>query len=231
MVAAIAVLLSATVQTAAADHMGGGHGAMGGGHGAMGPGHGGMGGGHGAMGPGHGAMGPGHGAMGPGHGGMGPGHGAMGPGFDHRHDSAFRHDGRFRDRDDRFFRDRDFDDDDRFFRHHNRFFFDFDFVAFGFPSYYPYYPYYPYDPYYGYPYDYSYSDYGAGYDYQYWNNLAVSVQSELARRGYYHGAIDGAIGSGSRQGIRAFQAAQGLPVTGRIDPKLLKALGIKYKTA
>jgi hypothetical protein len=151
---------------------------------------------------------------------MGPGHVGMGPGFDHRHDFAFRHDGRFRDRDDRFFRDRDFDDDDRFFRHHNRFF-DFDFVAFGFPSYYPYYPYYPYyDPYYGYPYDYSYSDYGGAYDYQYWNNLAVSVQSELSRRGYYHGAIDGAIGSGSRQAIRAFQAAQGLPVSGRYCQKL-----------
>jgi hypothetical protein len=204
--AAIAALLSATVQPAAADRMGGGHGGMGGGHRGMGGGHRGMG------------MAP-HFS-----GGRGPGH-AFGH-FDHRHDFAFRHDGRFRDRDDRFFRDRDFDRDDRFFRHHhNHFFFDFDFVAFGFPSWYP------YDPYYGYPYDYSYYDYGQAYDYQYWNNLTVSVQSELAQRGYYRGAIDGAIGSGSRQAIRAFQAAQGLPVTGRIDPKLLKALGIKYKTA
>jgi peptidoglycan hydrolase-like protein with peptidoglycan-binding domain len=56
------------------------------------------------------------------------------------------------------------------------------------------------------------------------------VQSELARRGYYQGAIDGVIGSGSREAIRAFQAAQGLPVTGRIDLKLLNALGIEYKT-
>ena len=139
--------------------------------------------------------------------------------FDHRHDFAFRH------HDDRF-RDRDFDRDDRFFRHHHRhIFFDIDFVAFGLPLWYPY----PY--YYGYPYDSSYYDYGPTYDYQYWNNLAVSVQSELAQRGYYHGAIDGEIGSGSRQAIRAFQAAQRLPVTGMIDPKLLKALKIKYKTA
>jgi peptidoglycan hydrolase-like protein with peptidoglycan-binding domain len=57
------------------------------------------------------------------------------------------------------------------------------------------------------------------------------VQSNLAQLGYYHGPIDGEIGSGSRQAIRAFQAAQGLPVTGMIDPKLLKALRIKYKTA
>jgi hypothetical protein len=206
MAAAIAALLSATIQPAAANHMGGGH--MGGG----------MGGARGDRG-GHGGMG-----MAP-HfsGGRGLGH-TFGH-FDHRHDFAFRNHefGRFRDRDNRFFRDRDFDRDDRFFRHHHdRFFFDFDFVAFGFPGWYPYY---------GYPYDYSYSDYGPAYDYQYWNNLAVSVQSELARRGYYHGAVDGAIGSGSRHAIRAFQAEQGLPVTGTIDPKLLKALGIKYRTA
>jgi hypothetical protein len=168
--------------------------------------------------------------------------------FDHRHDFAFRHDGdHFRDRDfdrhDRFFdhrhdfafrhdgdhfRDRDFDRDDRFF-HHRHFFFGFDFVSFGFPWWYPY-PY-PYPYYDGYPYDYSSYDYGPAYDSQYWNNLAVSVQSELARRGYYQGPVDGVIGSDSRQAIQAFQSAQGLPVTGRIDPKLLKALGIRYRSA
>jgi peptidoglycan hydrolase-like protein with peptidoglycan-binding domain len=57
------------------------------------------------------------------------------------------------------------------------------------------------------------------------------VQSGLAQRGYYHGPIDGEIGSGSRQAIRAFQAAQSLPVTGLIDPELLKALGISYRNA
>jgi hypothetical protein len=136
--------------------------------------------------------------------------------FDHRHDFAFRH----------------HDGDRFFFRHHDRFFFAFDFAAFGFPWWYPYpYPY-PYAyPYYGYPYGYSSNDYGAGYDSRYWDDLAVSVQSELARRDYYHGAIDGVIGSGSRQAIRGFQAAQGLPVTGRIDPKLLKALGVSYRSA
>ena len=160
--------------------------------------------------------------------GMGGGHGGMrmAPNFssghgsghsDHRHDFAFRHPGgkRF------------------FFRHQNRFFFGFDFAAFGFPWWYPY-PYsyfYPYPYYDGYPYVYSSSDYGSGYDYPYWTALAMSVQSELARRGYYHGAIDGVIGSGSSQAIRGFQAAQGLPVTGQIDPRLLKALGVSYKSA
>jgi len=198
--AAIAALLSATVQPADANHMGGGHGGMGGGRGDRG--------GHGSMG-----MAP-HFS-----GGRGPSH-AFGR-FDHRHDFAFRH------HEFSHFRDRDFDRDDRFFRHHhhNRFFFAFDFAAFGFPWWYPdyyWYPYYGYDPYYG---------YGAAYDPQYWSDLAVSVQSGLAQRGYYHGAIDGEIGSSSRQAIRAFQAAQGLPVTGTIDPKLLKTLGIKYRTA
>jgi hypothetical protein len=152
-------------------------------------------------------------------GGMGGGHGGMrmaphfssGRGFghfDHRRDFAFRHHGG-----DRFFF-RHHDHDRFFFRHQNRFFFGFDFAAFGFPWWYPY-PYYDGDPY-----GYSSNDYGPGYDYQYWTSLAVSVQSELARRGYYHGAIDGA--------IRGFQAAQRLPVTGRINPKLLKALGVSY---
>jgi Putative peptidoglycan binding domain len=154
-------------------------------------------------------------------GGMGGGHGGMrmaphfssGRGFrhfDHRRDFAFRHHG-----DDRFF-----------FRHQNRFFFGFDFAAFGFPWWYPYS--YPYPYYDGDPYGYSSYDYGSGYDYQYWTGLAVSVQSELARRGYYHGAIDGVIGSDSIQAIRGFQAAQGLPVTGRINPKLLKDLRVSY---
>jgi peptidoglycan hydrolase-like protein with peptidoglycan-binding domain len=59
----------------------------------------------------------------------------------------------------------------------------------------------------------------------------TAAHTELAKRGYYRGAIDGLIGSGSSQAIRGFQAAQGLPATGRIDPKLLKALGVSYRRA
>ena len=103
---------------------------------------------------------------------------------------------------------------DRFFHHHNRFFFGFDFVAFGFPDWW-----YPYDYY-------DYSDYSPVYDYRYWYGLATAVQTELTARGYYHGQIDGVIGSDSRQAIRAFQQAHGLPVTGLIDPSLLKALNL-----
>ena len=50
------------------------------------------------------------------------------------------------------------------------------------------------------------------------------VQAELARRGYYRGPINGVIGSGSRRAIREFQAAEGLPITGRIDESLIRAL-------
>jgi hypothetical protein len=132
----------------------------------------------------------------------------------------------------RFGHDHFFDHDhffhhDRFFHHHDHFFFVFDFASFGFPWWWGWsYPY----PYYAYaPYDYAYYDRGPAYDYGYWKGLAESVQAELARRGYYHGEVDGEIGSRSRAAIRAFQAAQGLPATGVIDAKLLKALGIPYK--
>ena len=131
-------------------------------------------------------------------------------------------------RDGRFFRDRD----DFFFRH--RFFVGFDFAAFGFPGWYPY-DWYPYpDAYYGDPYSYndapsSYADDSTPYGTQYWSNLAMSVQTKLAQRGYYHGSIDGVLGSSSQQAIKQFQAAKGMRVTGRIDPKLLKSLDISYK--
>ena len=77
---------------------------------------------------------------------------------------------------------------------------------------------------YGYPYDYAYYDNSPLYDYRYWYGLSAAVQTELARRGYYHGPIDGVIGAGSREAIGSFQKAEGLPVTGLIDPRLLRAL-------
>jgi hypothetical protein len=124
--------------------------------------------------------------------------------FDHRHDFDHHHD--FDHRHDFNHRHRDFDD--RFF-------------LFGFG--YPYYGY-PYDYY---PYDYGYSDYyGSSYDDQYWSDLTAAVQTELARAGYYHGAIDGAVDSDTVRAIRAYRKAKGLPVTGQIDRRLLKSLDI-----
>ena len=103
-----------------------------------------------------------------------------------------------------------------------RFFVGFDFVGFGFR--YWWYPDYYYYGYYGYPYDHVSYDYSPVYDYRYWYGLATAVQTELARRGYYHGPIDGVIGFGSREAIRSFREAEGLPVTGLIDPRFLRAL-------
>jgi peptidoglycan hydrolase-like protein with peptidoglycan-binding domain len=56
--------------------------------------------------------------------------------------------------------------------------------------------------------------------------VTSAVQSKLREHGYYQGPIDGVIGAGSRRAIRSFQAEQGLPVTGSIDSKLLRALQI-----
>jgi len=149
-------------------------------------------------------------------------------GFNHfgaHRNFAFFHHGF--DRDGRFFRDRD----DFFFRH--RFFVGFDFAAFGYPGWwwYPYDDGYPYsDAYNGYDYDPSaYGDGSSPYGTQYWSNLAISVQTKLAQQGYYHGSIDGILGSASQRAIKEFQAAKGMRVTGRIDPKLLKSLGVSYK--
>jgi Putative peptidoglycan binding domain len=141
--------------------------------------------------------------------GMGGGHGGMAMhsfhhGFghaDHHHGFTLRHHG------------------DRFFRH-RRFFFGPGFDAFGFPWWYLDSAWYPYD--------YSYYDDGASYNRQYWTEIAKSVQSELARRGFYHGPINGSIDSSSRKAIQAFQATRKLPVTGMIDPTLLRALKIDF---
>jgi hypothetical protein len=146
-------------------------------------------------------------------GGGGGGHGFGGGGGGHAFFGRGDH-GRFA--------DRGFSGRDRDFRDHRRFFVGFDFVGFGFPDWW--YPDYYYYGDYAYPYDYPSYDNSAVYDYRYWYGLASAVQTDLARRGYYHGPIDGVIGFGSREAIRAFQEAQGLPATALIDPALLKAL-------
>lgn len=82
-------------------------------------------------------------------------------------------------------------------------------------------------PYYDYPYDYGYYDYsGEAYNNQYWSDLTGAVQTELARDGYYRGAIDGVFGPDTARAIRAYRRAKGLPVTGQIDRTLLKSLDI-----
>ncbi len=50
------------------------------------------------------------------------------------------------------------------------------------------------------------------------------VQRELARLGYYTGGVDGQVGPLTRQAVRDFQQAAGLPQTGRIEPTLVAEL-------
>jgi Putative peptidoglycan binding domain len=160
---------------------------------------------------------------------------------DHFRDNRFN---RF-DRDDRFGRFGRFDRDDRRFFFNHNFFVGFNFGAFGWwpgwgwggPWWWGWDGWaYPYDySDYGYPYGYDYSaDYGdpPANDSQYgskeyWSDLAMSVQTKLTDDGYYHGQIDGVLGSGSLEAIRRFQSDHGLAVNGKIDPKLLDALGIQ----
>ncbi|MGR3662472.1 MAG: peptidoglycan-binding protein [Paracoccaceae bacterium] len=54
----------------------------------------------------------------------------------------------------------------------------------------------------------------------------MEVQAALLALGYYNGAIDGIIGSGSRSALSRFQADYGLKVTGTITPEVLDAMGI-----
>jgi hypothetical protein len=105
----------------------------------------------------------------------------------------------------------------------------FGFFGYGYPWYG--YPYYPYSaPYYGDPY-YDSGYYGdTYYGNQYYErpdprfSAIKSLQTALARRGYYRGPIDGVFGPETRDAVRSFQAHQGLPVTGQVDSRLIRAL-------
>jgi hypothetical protein len=187
-----------------------------GGGGGGGGGHGGEGGGHAFGGGGHAFVGGGQAFGGFTGRGFSPGFSGR-RGFSTGSFSGRRDDGRFRDRD--FGRHGDSRDNGE--RRHRHFFSDFDFAAFGFP--YWWYPDYGYVDY-GYSDEDAYNDSGPAYGDQYWQDLAMKVQWALSRRGYYDGPIDGVIGPDGTRAIRAFQEAQGLPATGRIDPDVLRAL-------
>jgi hypothetical protein len=99
--------------------------------------------------------------------------------------------------------------------------------------------YYPYYGVWGYP-------YGWGWDYPYYgdsygyydgtaayaenaapdNGYVVAAQKELAKLGYYHGAIDGVAGPETAKAIRWFQSVDKIPVTGQLDDQTLQALQI-----
>ena len=100
----------------------------------------------------------------------------------------------------------------------------------------PYFGFYPY----GFGYGYGYPYWGASADLYYngyhpqvytaqpanGGSVVAQVQQELANAGYYRGPIDGVIGNGTRNAIRAYERANGLRVDGRIDNQLLGAMGL-----
>lgn len=57
-------------------------------------------------------------------------------------------------------------------------------------------------------------------------DLARRVQVALQVSGYYTGAIDGIVGSGTRSAIAMFQRDKGLEITGTMTSELLDALNI-----
>ncbi|MDB6117814.1 MAG: hypothetical protein JWO08_1595 [Verrucomicrobiaceae bacterium] len=57
-------------------------------------------------------------------------------------------------------------------------------------------------------------------------STSASVQAALARRGYYGGPVDGAIGPQSRRSIARYQAEHGMRPSGEITSQLLQSLGL-----
>lgn len=108
--------------------------------------------------------------------------------------------------------------------------------------------YYPYDAYSSYPsdsydYPYSYNDYpNESYDYNtqdpysYYsgyaapaesgNGVVSSVQSQLAKLGYYRGAVDGVAGDETQAAIARYQEENDLSVTGTVTAATLQSLGL-----
>jgi Putative peptidoglycan binding domain len=82
----------------------------------------------------------------------------------------------------------------------------------------------------GYPYWYDWYGYPYGYygyydNQSYYGDVVVQTQAQLARAGYYHGAIDGVTGPQTRAAIRSYERANGLRVDGAISQQLLETMG------
>lgn len=52
----------------------------------------------------------------------------------------------------------------------------------------------------------------------------VALQSDLMRKGWYSGSIDGVFGSGTKSAVRAYQSHVGVAVTGVAGPKTMEKL-------
>lgn len=83
---------------------------------------------------------------------------------------------------------------------------------------------YPYDSSYDYPYN-SYDDSSYDYSGQQSNPTVREVQSQLAKLGYYHGAIDGILGDETEAAVSRYQQDHDLSVTGTVTSATLQSLG------
>jgi Putative peptidoglycan binding domain len=59
-----------------------------------------------------------------------------------------------------------------------------------------------------------------------WNDVK-KVQETLRDNGHYRGGVDGVLGLRTRAGIRAYQRAEDLPVTGELDAETAGKLGVR----
>ena len=82
--------------------------------------------------------------------------------------------------------------------------------------------YWPYDGGWGY----GGSDYSTPY-YSDTDSTVATVQKALARAGYYHGPVDGALDLITQDAIARFDRDHHLPVSRAIDQSLLNALGVE----
>lgn len=60
------------------------------------------------------------------------------------------------------------------------------------------------------------------------NAQVIALQQELKIQGFYEGKIDGLLGTETKDAIRAYQEANGLPATGNMSTAALDNLGIRW---
>ena len=58
------------------------------------------------------------------------------------------------------------------------------------------------------------------------NGVVSSVQSQLAKLGYYRGAVDGVAGDETQAAVARYQQDNDLSVTGTVTPATLQSLGL-----